>query len=756
LINKKNMKNRIDTIVLGACLLLSVACSDRFLEDKRDYSVFAPNDIFKDPNQANAVFGKIYANILGRYNSPLCGSDVLMRQDQGNAGGTLYMFTEELGFGIPVGKNNYYSGIYSKQVKAGNHLLNPTYWNDPRSSTNYNSINRYTLFPHIYMINNYIAEIDRYSSVYPQDDPSFWDKLKGQAIFARAWLYFDAIRLCGGMPWYSTGMDDLPELDDKSPRMPIQDCVDKICADFAEAATLLPAKWDSENQGRFTSVAALAMLSRVRLYAASPVFNASWDNTGSRRWQEALDAGLAAEQAANAAGYGTSVTDINTWDQAFYSHAAGSFNPEAIILIPKNASNMYSASYSNTWEKKIRPQAITGSSVAGLPAPKEMIDLFPMKDGSRPVAGLNYDAEKFYRDRDPRFYRTFAFSGCDWLGKRIWLYAYKFGSQYRYTDGTAGDGGAQKKSKALVWKMSNPNVPIGGEDFAGTDILEYRYAEILLNIAECYATQGNTVQCLDYLKKIRQRVGIDAANNYGLGNPSGKYALIEACLYERQVELAYEGKRSWDARRWLLYEGGAGFDPGLAGANGDGLYVADNAWGQGWKIYDGQDGRPLYTKENNVLTKLGLKPISGTKHVGEIWGYQLSTDQPSETDPLASNSDRAAVPAITRNMADVARDAAFDKLDAFYANAGLVTENPVGGTMGFKYGMDSGTSNADRDYLFSWRGWYYVYPIHYDMYHPTNGNPWLEQTAGWMIANANGNATDVSIQDGTYVYCKPE
>jgi hypothetical protein len=539
--------------------------------------------------------------------------------------------------------------------------------------------------------------------------------------------------------------------------MPVEACMERICADFAEAATLLPTKWDSENQGRFTSVAALAMLSRVRLYAASPIFNASWDNTGSRRWQVALEAGLAAEQAAMAAGYGTSVNDINTWDQAFYSYGAGSFNPEAIIMIPKNASNMYAATYSNTWEKKIRPQSITGASGAGLPAPKEMIDLFPMKDGSRPVAGVNYNAEKFYRDRDPRFYRTFAFSGCDWLGKRLWLYAYKVsGNQYRYTDGSTGDGGAQKKSKAVVWKMSNPNVAVGGEDFAGTDILEYRYAEILLNIAECYAAQGKAGECLSYLAKIRQRVGLESANNYGLGNISGKYALIEATLYERRVEFAYEGKRSWDTRRWLLYDGGAGFDPGLAGANGDGLYDPDNAWGQGWKIYDGKDGRPSYTKSDNILTKLGLKPISGIKHTGEIWGYQLATAQAAETDPLAANADRAAVPAITRNMDDNARNAAFDKLDAFYKNAGLITENPVGGIMGFKYGMDSGTANNDRDYLLSWRGWYYVYPIHYDMYNPTNGNEWIEQTAGWMIVNANGNATDVSIQDGTYFYCQSE
>jgi hypothetical protein len=71
--------------------------------------------------------------------------------------------------------------------------------------------------------------------------------------------------------------------------------------------------------------------------------------------------------------------------------------------------------------------------------------------------------------------------------------------------------------------------------------------------------------------------------------------------------------------------------------------------------------------------------------------------------------------------------------------------------MGPNYGMDSGTAASDRNFLFSWRGWYYVKPIHYDLYNATNGNIWIEQTVGWMVANANDGS-----QDGTYVYCTPE
>ena len=73
---------------------------------------------------------------------------------------------------------------------------------------------------------------------------------------------------------------------------------------------------------------------------------------------------------------------------------------------------------------------------------------------------------------------------------------------YRYTDSTKGDGGAKGKSRAIVWKMSNPNLGIGAEESSGTDVMEYRYGELLLNVAECYAAQGKAGECLEYLGRI--------------------------------------------------------------------------------------------------------------------------------------------------------------------------------------------------------------------------------------------------------------
>ena len=187
------MKHSFSKIYVGAIgLLISCSsCSDQFLQDKKDYNNMTTVDVYSDRQQATAVFATIYKQIISKYNSPLCGADPLMRQDQAT-GGKQYIFSEEM----TGWKSGNYTGQISKAVKAGNHISNPPYWNDPRNNVkNYNNFSRFTLFPTVYVINNYIIEIDRSRSLIK--DEEFWNQLKGQAIFARAWLYFDAARVSG-------------------------------------------------------------------------------------------------------------------------------------------------------------------------------------------------------------------------------------------------------------------------------------------------------------------------------------------------------------------------------------------------------------------------------------------------------------------------------------------------------------------------------------------------------------------------------
>ncbi len=161
-----------------------------------------------------------------------------------------------------------------------------------------------------------------------------------------------------------------------------------------------------------------------------------------------------------------------------------------------------SAGFNNGWEKSIRLKSQGGTG--GVAAPKEMLDLFPMADGSRPTVTNGYDDTKFFMNRDPRFYRTFAFSGCKWGYKAntsasVWMYRYLKADGKTKVYANTSDNTIQ--SPAYVCKMSSQSADNTGFTYSGTDIYEYRYAELLLNIAECYAANGDVTNCRTYLGK---------------------------------------------------------------------------------------------------------------------------------------------------------------------------------------------------------------------------------------------------------------
>lgn len=103
---------------------------------------------------------------------------------------------------------------------------------------------------------------------------------------------------------------------------------------------------------------------------------------------------------------------------------------------------------------------------------------------------------------------------------------------------------------------------------SGVHIYDFRYAELQLNLAECYAVTNQIDLCKQTIGKLRARVGIPSDNNYGLDTyVTDRASALAACLRERQVELAFEGKRYWDIWRWMLYDGGQGENMQLSTTN---------------------------------------------------------------------------------------------------------------------------------------------------------------------------------------------
>ncbi|MGO4771157.1 RagB/SusD family nutrient uptake outer membrane protein [Flavobacterium sp. W22_SRS_FK3] len=644
------MKIKINSILtLTLAVLLSVSCSDNFLEEKKNYNQ-TDDSFYESQKQTEWYVNNLYYDFFSAYKSPILNTTGLYNDTNSRLteeiGGVYDLTNPQINLVNPADGSGYYGKTLSDKTQP-----------DP-----YNRIRD---------CNSFLNDIDVKGASL---DKTFRDQAKGQVYYLRALQYYDLMRVYGGVPIVisvenATSTDQSIQL----PRASVTEVVNQIIADLDQAALLLPPKWDSGNYGRFTRGAALAQKSRVLLTYASPLFNKNWESAD--RWEVALQAGLAAENQLTADGFGLYGNSAKQWADMFLIDNA--FCPEAITvqLMATGNTNVY---LNNAWEKSIR--LVSQGGTGGLEAPKEMIDLFPMADGSKPTVANGYNPFLFFLKRDPRFYRTFAFSGSKWGYKEntnpvAWSYRWldASGKAY-YSDNN------QENSPAYVRKMSNTSVTNANSyQYSGTDIFEYRYAELLLNIAECYAAKGDINNALGYLGKIRARVGIASANNYGIGTLTDKYAAIAACLYERQIELAYEGKRYYDAQRWMLYS-----DESLDGT------------------------------VNTTCAKLGLNPINDTKRTGHYLEY---INTATDADPLLSSRTGISVDPDAANF-----QTQLQALAAFYTSNFQLTD------------LETPMDNVNKvEVSIKFRPNYYIMGLNTEV---LTQNPWLQQTIGWNGASS--------------------
>jgi hypothetical protein len=171
-----------------------------------------------------------------------------------------------------------------------------------------------------------------------------------------------------------------------------------------------------------------------------------------------------------------------------------------------------------------------------------------MKNGKNITEkGSGYDPQLFYKNRDPRFDQTIAFNGATWhingnSNYKLWTYM-------------VNNKTVEQKATVsgfYVRKAIDPNLSTGAAANSGTDWIEMRYAEVMLNFAEAACGINKLDEAYTQLTEIRKRAGIDAGADglYGLKPKMTRAEMFEAILHERQIELAFEGKRFWDLRRW--------------------------------------------------------------------------------------------------------------------------------------------------------------------------------------------------------------
>lgn len=403
------------------------------------------------------------------------------------------------------------------------------------------SLNDKTVWGKIRAINQFLEQVEAGSL-----SRSWKNTLEGQAYFFRAYRYFELVKLYGGVPLVLHTQDAVgaeAKKESQLPRSSTSDCIKQITADLDTAVADLPGRWEGDDWGRITNGAAAALKGRVLLYWASPQFN---PDDKQERWQESYDANKEAMSILTKNGFGLNSDYQNMWFQE-------QDNPEAVWVTCYNTATGDQLQKNDSWDNNTRP-AYLGTNGGSNQPTKEMVDAYPMKDGKMPGdpdSKYTYDPQHFYKNRDPRFDATIAYNGCTWpingnTSYRLWTY---------YVNGKSVEPNPTSTG-FYCRKAIDPNLSVSEVKYAGTDWMEIRFAEVVLNLAESANGINKIKEAYDGVEQIRKRAKIEAGADglYGLKANMSRDEMFQAILKERQIEFAFEGKRFWDLRRWKLFD----------------------------------------------------------------------------------------------------------------------------------------------------------------------------------------------------------
>jgi len=731
--NRKTMRLKnikfVGAAVLAAMTLAS--CSDSFLEEKQNFEQVGP-EVYND---IEGVAGRV--NDVYYWSLPTPNSRQIWKHPSNGLSDDESKSTEEFsGFGSFVNPQS------PMLAEVGNV---PDYFQGQA-----NNIVQ-SVWGRIRNINDVIAGIEGGTL-----DRATKDKYLGQVYFFRAWCYYLMFKWYGGVPI----IDKVVPIEASSftPRSTSKQTYEFICSDLDRAAELLTpyttnGGWtNAEDYGRVTTATAMAVKGRLMLLWASPLFNRAND---TQRWIDAYEyinssIDVMAKCGNGLYGEGNPGTNASTWANMFTTTDR---NPEAVFVqINNNIADGGTPDYSrnNNWENAVRPSNTMGGG--GVIPSAMLVDMFPMKDGKRPAtadtyrklnaSACDYDSELPFFDRDPRFYRTFAFPGVRWAfvgdptseqnynpykGENYILWNYMwyenkddadnvegkaYGADNLFTNGKGfyvrkrSDDADVNKSPCYIFENTGRSFKRNAAPY-----IEIRYAEVLLNLAEAACGAGHMDVAVAQLKKIRERVGYTGDCGLQDNLMSDQAACMSAILYERQIELAYEGKRFDDMRRWMLFDGGA--------VKVDGAPASWTLTGWG----------------GNTCTWLGVKPMNDQRRENLEFRLKEPYDiGPSkqgaytDIDPILSGN----APAITREARDAyAMDlrkditAEQEKLKEFYQTY-LVRKLKKG---------DARTSDK-IDLFTSYKPYYYFMGLSSGA---LGNNEGIEQTIGWADTN-RGNA----------------
>ena len=341
------------------------------------------------------------------------------------------------------------------------------------------------------------------------------DRIIGEAKFLRAWAYFELVTHWGSVPVYTKPITEANGWNGKSP---VADIYTLILSDVQDAVTKLPLSYSGADLGRATKGAANTLLAKVLMqkgdYAAA---------------KTALQAVISSSQ----------YSLVNDYNANFTQE--GEFNTESIfeVVFYDRGDNNFNWGGYNTGDGSSNPISTVRN--------QEYC----------PVAWRNLIPSNFYLNHfentatgatktDPR-YKMSVYETGDLIanGTETLLDADQNGNS------SVVNGVTKKVSWRKFMLLYKDNKAASGFHPGGINQRIYRYADVLLMLAECEIELNNNAAAVTLMNQVRARQGVQMPAYPTAQYPTGtKNEALKALMHERLVELGDEEVRDIDILRW--------------------------------------------------------------------------------------------------------------------------------------------------------------------------------------------------------------
>ncbi len=481
--------------------------------------------------------------------------------------------------------------------------------NDPYMNYWQGRVGGTDIYEAIRQCNIFLENIDRVPDMTYYEK----EKWIGEVYFLKAYYHFYLLRLFGPVPLIKENVPVNAEYGDVYPTQnTIDECFDYIEELLDEAIKRLPdAVYVDTEYGRITKAIALSQKAIVLTEAASPLFNGNNDYTGFKnmkgqelfntqaditKWEKAAAAcKRAIEFCCDTLGHKLytytpdfalyELSDTMKIQMSIRNSVCESWNPEIIW----GNTNSYTRELQRaSTPRGLDPTAVSNPDMHGFLAPTiKMAELFYSENGvpieddiyydyaSRYGLGIGGEESKLYIkegyvtanlhfNREPRFYASLGFDGGIWYGQGHeddskaddLLYV-----SAKYGEPCAAQN-AMRYSVTGYWAKKLVYFKNDVSKTSGYDPTRYPWPEIrLANLYLLYAEAANeanngpTEDAFKYINEVRERAGLEdvktAWSTYTNRSDYETYAGFQRIVRrERLIELAFEGQRYWDIRRW--------------------------------------------------------------------------------------------------------------------------------------------------------------------------------------------------------------